>query len=73
MFHLPSAIRKFQLDTAVPRQTPIHYAHLIGTDLSFTSPIDLQPKDFVWVDILNGRLETVERSGAAIWRAGWMN
>ena len=73
MFHLPSPIRKFQLDTAVPRQTPIHYAHVIGTALSFTCPIDLKPKDYVWLDMVSGRLEMVERRGVAIWRAGWLN
>lgn len=69
-----SNVWEFQICTNVPKGTPTRYAHLVGgTSLVFSSPVDLQPYDHVWIDTRNGSIEVVQRFGVSLWRAGWVN
>lgn len=72
---MPSLMQRFEVGVSIPKQTPIHYAHIVGPvgELVFQSPIDLQPHDFIWVDLYTGHMLIVERGGFTVYRDGWRN
>ena len=71
----PSPLQEFEATRSVPKNEPTQYAHLAGHPwgLVFSSPINLQPGDHVWIDMRSGDVQIVERGGIAIWRTGWLN
>ena len=71
----PTLMSLFEIAVPVPKGASIHYAHVVGMqlELTFHSPIDLQPDDRVWIDMRTSNVEVVERAGATIWRVGGMN
>lgn len=74
--NFPSPVQEFDVSRTVPKDTPTQYARIRGQSdriLIFTSPIDLQPDDHVWIDMRTGQVQIIARGGIAIWRIDWQN